>query len=147
MNYYQSATTGQISDEYQLVKDWPNTSFSFPLADDVCTDYGLVHLPGYSLPVAPPTPQEIEALIVMAVQMRLDAFARTRNYDSMMSACTYAFSAVPRFQAEGHYCLEARDHTWDALYTFMGEVQAGTSPMPTGYADIEPLLPVLAWPV
>jgi hypothetical protein len=81
-----------------------------------------------------------------AVQKRLDDFARTRGYDNILSACTYATSTVPKFKAEGQYCVNARDNTWATLYTILAEVQAGTRPMPSGYADIEPLLPVLEWP-
>jgi hypothetical protein len=86
--------------------------------------------------------EEIEA----ATQKRLDDFASTRNYDSILSACTYATSAVPKFAAEGQYCVEARDATWTKLLSMLAEVEAGTRPVPTGYADIEPDLPVLAWP-
>lgn len=99
----------------------------------------------------PPTPEEvaasIQASVVWQTQQRLDSFARTRNYDGILSACTYASSLVPKFKAEADYCVAKRDETWAALYDFMSEVQAGTKPFPTGYADIEPLLPVLSWPV
>jgi hypothetical protein len=98
------------------------------------------------LPVDPPNPEQIMAEIVEATQKRLDDFARTRNYDNILSACTYATSTVPKFQAEGQYCVNARDNTWAALYAILAEVQAGTRPMPSGYADIEPMLPVLEWP-
>jgi len=85
--------------------------------------------------------------ITQQTQQRLDNFAKTRNYDSILSACTYATSSVLTFQTEGQYCVSARDETWAKLYQIMAEVEAGTRPMPTGYADIEPELPVLAWPV
>ena len=84
--------------------------------------------------------------IVTATQKRLDDFARTRNYDGILSACTYATSAVPKFAAEGQYAVQARDATWATLYTILAEVEAGTRPVPSGYADIEPDLPALAWP-
>jgi hypothetical protein len=84
--------------------------------------------------------------IIAATQQRLDAFAKTRNYDGILSACTYATSAVPKFKAEGQYCVEVRDTTWAALYDILGKVQAGTRPKPSGYADIEADLPVLTWP-
>jgi hypothetical protein len=84
--------------------------------------------------------------IVSDVQARLDTFAATRNYAGILSACTYATSGVPRFAAEGQYCVEARDATWARCYEMLAEVQAGTRPMPSGYADIEGELPVLAWP-
>lgn len=99
------------------------------------------------------TPDELardaEALqesIVAQTQQRLDAFARTRSYDGIQSACTYATSTVPRFQAEGQYCVEARDATWAKLYEMLAEVRAGTRPVPSGYSDIEPELPVMSWP-
>ena len=87
-----------------------------------------------------------QAGIVYQTQERLDTFARTRGYDNILSACTYATGGVPKFAAEGQYAVAARDNTWAALYTLLADVQAGTTPMPTGFADIEPLLPVLAWP-
>lgn len=98
---------------------------------------------------APPPaldPIKVQADIVTATQAMLDDFAKTRNYDSIMSAATYATSTVPKFAAEGQYAVDARDQTWSALYTLMGEVLAGTRPMPTGFAEVAPLLPALAWP-
>lgn len=85
--------------------------------------------------------------IVDATQKRLDDFARTRNYDGILSACTYATSSVPKFQTEGQYCVNARDNTWATLYQMLAEVEAGTRPVPGGFEDIEGELPVLAWPV
>jgi hypothetical protein len=89
---------------------------------------------------------QIKAQIIDATQKRLDDFAQTRNYDGILSACTYATSAVPKFATEGQYCVEVRDTTWAALYDILEEVQAGTRPKPSGYADIEADLPVLTWP-
>lgn len=96
------------------------------------------------------TAQRIESIqvqVVQGAQLRLDNFARTRNYDGILSASTYATSAVPKFSAEGQCCVDARDATWSTLYTVLAEIQAGTRAMPTSFADIEPLLPVLVWPV
>jgi len=84
--------------------------------------------------------------IVEQTQQRLDDFARTRNYDGILSACTYATSTVPKFASEGQYCVEARDATWAALYQILADVQAGTRPAPTGFSDIDGDLPALAWP-
>jgi hypothetical protein len=99
------------------------------------------------------TPQELAiaqadllSAIVEATQARLDSFARTRNYDGMLSLCTYATSPTPRFAAEGQYGVEARDATWAKMYEMLAEVQDGTRPMPTGFADVEQELPPLVWP-
>lgn len=91
--------------------------------------------------------QALQTSIVSAVQARLDTFAQTRNYDGILSAATYASSTVAKFAAEGQCAVNARDNTWATLYILMAEIQAGTRPVPTGYADFEPLLPALAWPV
>ncbi len=86
-------------------------------------------------------------MIVEQTQVRLDQFANTRNYGGILSACTYATSSVPKFRAEGQYCVAARDLTWSALYTLLAEVEAGTRPKPGRYSDVEPLLPELVWPI
>ena len=91
------------------------------------------------------TIQQLEIEILMATQQRLDDFARTRNYDNILSACTYATSTVPQFQAEGQRAVDLRDLTWASLYQLLGEVQNGTRPIPTSYSDIESELPALSW--
>lgn len=48
----------------------------------------------------------ISQRIVNKTQKRLDEFAKTRNYDGILSACTYAVSDVPKFKAEGLYCVQ-----------------------------------------
>jgi hypothetical protein len=90
--------------------------------------------------------QRIQDQIVQATQQRLDEFAQTKNYDGILSACTYATSPTAIFAAEGQYCVNQRDATWAKLYQILTEVQLGLRPMPTGYADIEAELPVLTWP-
>ena len=88
----------------------------------------------------------VQTIIVDAVQARLDAFARTRNYDNILFACTYATSTVPKFQTEGQYAVELRDETWAVLYSILDDVLAGELPMPESYDDVEPMLPVMEWP-
>lgn len=95
----------------------------------------------------PPTPDQIKDSIIYAVQSRLDDFARTRNYDGILSAATYATSTIQKFAAEGQYAVRARDATWAKLYQIMDEVTAGTRAAPSGYDAIAPDLPVLAWPL
>ncbi len=90
--------------------------------------------------------QVLKTNIINDVQKRLDDFAKTRNYDGILSACTYATSTVPVFKTEGQYCVEARDATWSALYIILSKVEDGTRPLPTAYAGIEPDLPALIWP-
>jgi hypothetical protein len=95
----------------------------------------------------PPTksPQEIIDEFAEKIQARLDAFARTRNYDGILSACTYAASTNPKFAADGQYCLQARDATWSKCYEILDKVQSGQRPIPT-WEELEAELPTLEWP-
>ena len=89
--------------------------------------------------------EAFKSRVVSMVQERLDAFARTRNYDGILSAATYATSTIQKFAEEGQYAVEARDSTWSTLYTILAEVEAGTRPLPSSYEDIESELPALIW--
>lgn len=117
-------------------------------------------LPAYPAPPAPdlaslksaknaeinaaPT-EHIVAAVQSAVQQRLDDFARTRAYDGILSACTYATSTAPQFAAEGRYAVQARDATWATCYGIMADVQAGRRPLPS-IEQVLVDLPALEWP-
>ena len=93
-----------------------------------------------------PTPEEQQAAFTAAIQAHLDGFARTRNYDGILSAATYATSSVPKFRSEGQYAVEARDATWAKAYEILGAVMTEQRPMPT-LEEVIAELPELAWPV
>jgi len=93
----------------------------------------------------PKSSEQIIAEFAAKVQSRLDAFARTRGYDGILSACTYATSTNPKFATEGQYCVQARDATWAKCYEILNAVQAGDRPVPT-WEELEAELPVLQWP-
>lgn len=97
----------------------------------------------------PRTPEQVTAALQTQItkdtQAHLDAFARTRGYDSMLSACTYATSTVPAFAVEGQHCVTLRDTTWTALFAIFAQVQAGTRAMPTLFSEVVGELPVLVW--
>ena len=80
-----------------------------------------------------------------AVQKRLDDFAQTRNYSGILSACTYAESAVARFKTEGQYCVSVRDSTWAKCYEILNAVNSNSRPMPT-LEQLMSELPILSWP-
>lgn len=82
-----------------------------------------------------PTPEEIEAQLQKqmtdAVQYALDAFAKTRGYDGIMSACSYSNSTDAQFKLEADYCIQLRDTTWRMGYAILAEVKADNRPVPT----------------
>jgi len=89
----------------------------------------------------------VRAAFIVATQRRLDTFALTKGYDNILSAATYATSLIPKFAAEGLCAATLRDSTWAALYSLLADVEAGTKPMPTSFADVQTTLPELVWPV
>lgn len=140
---------GNILTERALRAELPDVSLPEDLLPEVVAEFGFV--PYVESAAAPLTAEQLAAqlqtTVVARTQQRLDDFARTRNYDSILSLCTYATSPTPRFAAEGQYGVTVRDTTWATLYEILGEIQAGARPMPAGYADIEPDLPPLMWPL
>ena len=90
--------------------------------------------------------QEIQAAINTATQHRLNTFAATRGYDSILSACTYATSSVAKFAAEGQCANELRTATWAKVHEIFAAAAAGTRSKPTKFEDIEAELPRLEWP-
>jgi hypothetical protein len=97
---------------------------------------------------APPvkSAEEVRAEILAKVDARLNDFAQSRIYDDIKSLASYAGDPDPTFNAEGTYGQTVRSQTYRTLYTILADVQSGARPMPSGYAEIEPELPPLAWP-
>lgn len=105
--------------------------------------------------------QALRSQIVASTQARLESFAATRNYSSLEAISKYKDISdaeidslpaadrplVAQFRAESRYLALATAQTWAVLYRGLAEVQSGTRPMPSGYAEIESELPVLEWPV
>lgn len=78
------------------------------------------------------------------VQRRLDDFAAARNYDNILSLCTYATSKDPIFSAEGQRGVDLRDATWRKCYDILEDINRDGKQIP----DIDTVLselPVLSW--
>ena len=130
--------SGTATDDYR----GPDQFITAPEGFDVEQMSDYVYADGkLSLPTV-----SLQGQVMTDTQRRLDDFARTRNYDSILSATTYATSTIPRFAAEGQYSVALRDTTWAAMYAIMDEVNAGSRPMPTSLDEVAMLLPEPKWP-
>lgn len=92
-----------------------------------------------------PTAEQQIVIYTDAIQRHLDTFAETRGYNSLLSACSYATSTVPRFAAEGQYCVTLRDQTWTQCYQILDDYQQGLRPAPT-LDELLAELPQPEWP-
>lgn len=84
---------------------------------------------GVPTPVPGPTAMEQQQVLMQAVQDYMDAAAKAKGYDSILSACSYAGAPNP-FQAEGQSFLAWRAACWAYCYQVQAAVAAGTQPMP-----------------
>lgn len=96
-------------------------------------------------PIAAPPHTPTQEEYVSAVQAMLDAKARERLYDGILSACTYATSANAKFRAEGQTCVDWRDAVWAKCYEVLAQVSAGALAQPS-LAGLLDLLPTMEWP-
>lgn len=88
---------------------------------------------------------ELLKQFTVAVQIHMDAEAKTRNYDSILSLCTYATSKSERFSKEGQAGVDFRDACWTYGYAELEKVAKGTRPQPTIEQFIAEL-PKMEWP-
>lgn len=97
--------------------------------------------PGY---VAAITGQ-LRGQYTQAAQELLDATARTRGYDGILSLCSYATSENAPFKAEALAGVKWRDAVWLEGYTILAQVQAG-SMAPPSLPEFLAMLPAISWP-
>lgn len=91
------------------------------------------------------TEEQLIDRLTRAVQGYMDSVAQQRNYDSILSLCTYATSSIPRFQVEGQAGVLWRDACWQLGYDLIARVRAGEASIPTE-AELLAMLPPMQWP-
>lgn len=89
--------------------------------------------------------RKVRENLTAAVQRYLDTTAQERNYDNIMSLCTYATSGNATFSAEGQAGVEWRDQVWSQCYDILDDVMAGTRATPTP-DELIAELPTILWP-
>lgn len=89
--------------------------------------------------------RSVQQQLTNAVQQHMDAVAGERNYDSIISCCTYATSLNPKFSAEGQAAVEWRDNVWVVCYDILEEVKSGLRAIPMK-SELIDLLPAIEWP-
>jgi hypothetical protein len=90
--------------------------------------------------------QRILDSLTCSVQLHMDLKAHERNYDNLLTLCTYATSTNPKFSSEGQAAVEWRDGVWARCYEVMADVMEGRRAIPTR-EELIAELPVFEWPM
>lgn len=77
-------------------------------------------------PACQPSMPELIGQAQDAIQSMLDEVAESWQYDSILSAATYANSSVQKFKAEADALIAWRDSVWSLAYNSLAKVRAGT---------------------
>jgi hypothetical protein len=93
-----------------------------------------------------PTEAEVLAAYEKAVDDHMNAHARALDYDSLLSAISYAEEpAVPKFQLEGQALRAWRSLCWAKCHEVLNAVKAGERAAPT-HDELIAELPVAPGP-
>ncbi|MDE2105942.1 MAG: hypothetical protein KGL39_52455 [Patescibacteria group bacterium] len=120
-----------------LWDDMDGAALSLPSWPQGMTLYTGVYPP----PAPAPTQAQIIASFEAAVQNWLDTTAQSWQYESILSAASYAASTVQKFKDEAAALIAWRDAVWNACYTAEAAIQAGTQAMPASTAAFIATLP------
>lgn len=144
MNYYHPTTLEHIRNPLPAVAGWAASTELEPPAYDPqtksCRFVAGAWLVEVNVPPAP-TIKEYQD----AVQAMLDAKARERNYDGILSLCSYITSTNLAFAAEAAAGVAGRDAAWSTCYQALADVQNNLRPAPT-VAALLAEIPAIVWP-
>lgn len=95
--------------------------------------------------IDPATVQHVYSLAGDYVSVKLDEFARTKQYNDFIHLTGYRYSAIPSFAAEAMRGYTLRDQIWANLLNYFTQVTTGAVPAPTSIADVDALIPAMTW--
>lgn len=132
----QSITT-QEAEQRLLAAGWGDVTDVLPLENEITDD-------------------DLKNAGISAVQNHLDAMARSRGYDGILSLCSYASDTVfkdpiaERFRQEGNAGFNWRSACWSALYELQEQIKNGTKDAPVdidgAISQAISVLPSILWP-
>lgn len=97
------------------------------------------------VPYEPPAPPVTQDDYARAIQARLDATARARQYDGMQAAVSYLGDPNPTYAAEAAALRDWRSAVWTYALAQLALVAAGDRAPPT-VPDLLAELPPIVWP-
>lgn len=141
--YILDALTGEETTEPDMIVIIDETEAIAVPRPPVMIDAGPLYEWREVVPTAQEQAAEVQRSLVNAVQAYLDAKAREKGYDGILSAASYA--GLPEgepFQAEGLVYAKWRSAVWTYCYAQLDAVTAGAKAVPTA-AELIAELPAL----
>lgn len=125
-------------DRYSTIAEWCNNNNAH--IEDKGEYYEVV-----ANEVNIPTVEEIKANLLQAVDRYLNSTVQAKGYDSILSACSYAFDTTDEiFAEEGKKCLAWRSSVYRKCYDILADVEQGKRNIPTE-EELLAELPKLEW--
>lgn len=145
VRFYKNGRWEQVED-HRGTKYWlPNDAWNSDPRE--MTDFGP--LPQNAL-LSPPEMSEKEKLdmlkkqCVQAIQIRLDEFAKERDYDDIVSLTSYCNSTSNEFKYDANRAIVLRDATWNRYYSIINDISAGKRSI-SSVEEVLAELPTLTW--
>ncbi len=80
------------------------------------------------------------------VQEYLDTKIKERDYDNIVSLCSYILSTNPKSYLEAQAGIKFRDACWDKYYEVVNSIVSGSRNIPT-QEELTNELPNIEWPI
>lgn len=136
----------KTSQKWEEVEDHRGVKYWLPEqkhGDYPHTMKDLGPLPKGATTTEPPESREQKlAKLLPAVELALNAFVRTRGYDSIISCCSYATSSNEWYKVEGVYACDLRDRTWEEANSKYAELEEDDTKEVPSPEEFIKLLPV-----
>lgn len=89
-----------------------------------------------------PTMEEIKQQYSDKLGAIMNTKAQEYGYDSILTAVTYADSAIDKFAKEGKAFKEWRDNVYATGYAYLAEIEAGKKAIPATDEEFIALIPI-----
>jgi hypothetical protein len=91
-----------------------------------------------------PTIEEQLKHLSSVVRMHMHTKVQEKDYDNIISACSYISSTNDQFREEAQKCIEWRDNVWEMFHAITQDVHSRLIEVPTE-EDLIKMLPELIW--
>ena len=79
------------------------------------------------------------------VTKQLDEFAKTKDYDNIVSLCSYVDDPDPNLDKEGRRGRFLRSQAWTSIRTYQNKVLTGELPIPRNEKELLACVPEFTW--